>query len=283
MINEGNLINDDAELSEVLASIKDNSPVTVKIELTERVVLTGVLNANPVVVNGALKWPEIKDREYGVLVHETSTALIEPSDASQLKSTQEYIRQEASSKITEDQIVVSKTVTAIEDKMKAVKDDEGNTTYEVDTRTSTTTSNAQTVITAEGITTGALNVNRVDVGTALVNVAALGNLSSTDINNLVNSGQAITSLDGRVITLETDVVAIDGRVSSEVERLDGRIDAELTANAGASTAYTDKKATETLDQAKEEDAKTLTSAQNFAKVEDAKILTAANTYTRMLQ
>ena len=180
-------------------------------------------------------------RNYGVSVHATKTDI----DA----SGKESITEEKSSVITENGIVVS---------LKTADKD------------------AKTTIAAEGITTGSLTVDGVNVGQTLQNVSALGNLTSADINNLVNSGQTIA-------TIKTDLVELDTKVDTEVARLDGRIDAELATNAAASTTYTDTKATETLAAAnaaaKAEDIKTLAAADVAAKAEDVKTLASAKSYT----
>ena len=172
-------------------------------------------------------------------------------------------------------VAASKTTTVNDLLAKTTNVTEQSTTLtsegiKVVEKTSSTT--AETVITANGITTGSLTVGGVDVGQALGNASILGNLSAADMNTLVNSGQTLTAL-------QDDVKTLDNRVTSEVERLDGRIDAELAANASASTAYTDKKVSDTATELRAEAAVESTRVDQAISAGDAATLASANTYT----
>lgn len=242
--NFGNLTDNNTSNPQVWLTI--DTPI--KSETTneyDRGVITGIIGATSSATG-------ITNNRYGVVASETKTTTVREADASGNLVIQNITKTEKSTTLDQDGIVVTT--------------DDG-------------VSSKTTTVTANGITTGSLTVAGVDVGQALGNAAILGNLSTADITNLVNSGQTLTTLQGDVTTLQTDLSALDAKVDTEVERLDGRIDTELAANASASTAYTDKKVTDTTAELRSEAALESTRVDQAISAGDDATLIAANTYT----
>ena len=221
---QGNLTHDDTGVPKVVASVAGTASDPIKTLVSDRGVITGILNEKAVSDSG---FPiNVLDREYGVLVHSTQKKITDLKDEHTFTQTDI----EKSTKITEGKIVlkseteVNKSTANYDDSGKIVAGNEKNVVQSELT-------SAETIISAEGIVTGSLKVNGVDVGAALTNTAALGNISQAELNTILNAGATITALDGRVEAVET-------KLDNEVSRLDGRINNELASNAQQSTTYT---------------------------------------------
>ena len=103
-------------------------------------------------------------------------------------------------------------------------------------------SGKSTIVNASGITTDTLIVGGTNVKDTLdahtTAIAGLDNRVTTEVGRLDGRVDAV---DARVTANETAITTLDGRVTTEVNRLDGRIDTVAADTLNSANIYTDGK------------------------------------------